>query len=155
MTDEMERRAEEVFAHLDRLGDGSMREGVLRAVEEGWFQREIADSAYELERKLNDRRHLLVGVNMATEGNDEPPPDTLHIGPEVEEAQLKRLAQVKADRDGERVDRALDRVRADASDASVNLMPALLDAVATQATVGEVIGALADVFGRYREDPVI
>jgi methylmalonyl-CoA mutase N-terminal domain/subunit len=155
LTDEIERRAEEVFAHLARLGDGSMREGVLRAIEEGWFQREIGDSAYELERKLNDGRHLLVGVNVATDGNDEPPPDTLHIGPEVEEAQLKRLAQVRADRDGEAVDDALDRVRADASDASVNLMPALLDAVATQATVGEVIGALADVFGRYREDPVI
>jgi methylmalonyl-CoA mutase N-terminal domain/subunit len=155
LTDELERRAEEVFAHLARLGDGSMREGVLRAIEEGWFQREIGDSAYELERKLNDGRHLLVGVNVATDGNDEPPPDTLHIGPEVEEAQLKRLAQVRADRDGEAVDDALDRVRADASDASVNLMPALLDAVATQATVGEVIGALADVFGRYREDPVI
>jgi len=155
LTDEMERRAEEVFAYLERLGDGSLREGVLRAIEEGWFQREIADSAYELERKLNDRRHLLVGVNVATEGNDEPPPDTLHIGPEVEEAQLKRLAQVKADRDGEQVDRALDRVRVDASDASVNLLPALMDAVATQATVGEVIDALADVFGRYREDPVI
>ncbi|MGQ0802670.1 MAG: acyl-CoA mutase large subunit family protein [Actinomycetota bacterium] len=155
LTDEMERRAEEVFAHLDRLGDGSMREGVLRAIEEGWFQREIADSAYELERKLNDRRHLLVGVNIATEGNDEPPPDTLHIGPEVEEAQLKRLAKVKADRDRDRVDDALDRVRADAADPGVNLMPALLAAVGTQATVGEVIGALADVFGRYREDPVI
>jgi methylmalonyl-CoA mutase N-terminal domain/subunit len=155
LTDEIERRAEEVFAHLARLGDGSMREGVLRAIEEGWFQREIGDSAYELERKLNDGRHLLVGVNVATDGNDEPPPDTLHIGPEVEEAQLKRLAQVRADRDGEAVDDALDRVRADASDASVNLMPALLDAVATQATVGEVIGALADIFGRYREDPVI
>ncbi|MGI8796842.1 MAG: acyl-CoA mutase large subunit family protein [Acidimicrobiia bacterium] len=155
LTDEMERRAEEVFDHLDRLGDGSMREGVLRAIEEGWFQREIGDAAYELERKLNDRRHLLVGVNIATEGNDEPQPDILRIGPEVEEAQLKRLAKVKADRDRERVDDALDRVRADASDPTVNVMPALLDAVATQATVGEVIDALADVFGRYREDPVI
>ncbi|MBA2327526.1 MAG: methylmalonyl-CoA mutase [Actinobacteria bacterium] len=155
LTDEMERRAEEVFDHLDRLGDGSMREGVLRAIEEGWFQREIGDAAYELERKLNDRRHLLVGVNIATEGNDEPQPDILRIGPEVEEAQLKRLAKVKADRDRERVDDALDRVRADASDPTVNVMPALLDAVATQATEGEVIDALADVFGRYREDPVI
>ena len=155
LTDEMERRAEAIFAHLDHLGDGSMLEGALQAVEQGWFQREIADSAYELERKLNDRRHLLVGVNTATEGNDEPPPDTLHIGPEVEEAQLKRLAKVKADRDGERVDDALERVRADASDPTVNVMPALCAAVATQATVGEVIGALADVFGRYREDPVI
>jgi methylmalonyl-CoA mutase, N-terminal domain len=54
MTDEMERQAEEIFAHLDELGDGSMLEGVLRGIEEGWFQGRIADSAYELERK--DRR---------------------------------------------------------------------------------------------------
>jgi methylmalonyl-CoA mutase, N-terminal domain len=155
LTDELERRAEQVFSHLEHLGDGSMLEGVLRAVENGWFQREIADSAYELERKLNDGRHLLVGVNTGTEGNDEPPPEILHIGPEVEEAQLKRLAQVKADRDGEAVEAALARVRADAADSDVNLMPALLEAVATQATVGEIVGALADVFGRYREDPVI
>jgi methylmalonyl-CoA mutase, N-terminal domain len=155
LTDELERRAEQVFSHLDRLGDGSMLEGVLRAVEDGWFQRAIADSAYELERKVNDGRHLLVGVNIATEGNDEPPPEILHIGPEVEEAQLKRLAQVKADRDGDAVEAALARVRADAADSAVNLMPALLEAVATQATVGEIVDALADVCGRYREDPVI
>ncbi|MGH9031229.1 MAG: acyl-CoA mutase large subunit family protein [Acidimicrobiia bacterium] len=155
MTDEMERRAEEVFAHLDRLGDGSMLEGVLRAVEEGWFQREIADSAYELERKLNDGRHLLVGVNTATDGNDEAPPETLHIGPEVEESQLKRLAQVKGDRDGERVEAALSKLSAAAADPTVNLMPALLDAVTTQATVGEIMNALAEVFGRHREEPVI
>jgi len=155
MTDEMERRAEEVFAHLDRLGDGSMLEGVLRGVEEGWFQREIGDSAYELERKLNDGRHLLVGVNTATDGNDEAPPETLHIGPEVEESQLKRLARVKGDRDGERVDAALAKVRADAADPTVNLMPALLDAATTQATVGEIMNALAEVFGRHREEPVI
>ena len=155
MTDEMERRAEDVFAHLDRLGDGSMLEGVLRGVEEGWFQREIADAAYELERKLNDGRHLLVGVNTATDGNDEAPPETLHIGPEVEESQLKRLARVKADRDRERVDAALAKLGADAADPTINLMPALLDAVTTQATVGEIMNALADVFGRHREEPVI
>jgi methylmalonyl-CoA mutase N-terminal domain/subunit len=155
MTDEMERRAEEVFAHLDRLGDGSIREGVLRAIEEGWFQREITDSAYELERKLNDGRHLVVGVNTATEGNDEPLPELLHIGPKVEEAQLKRLAEVKSDRNADQVDAALARVRSDAADPAVNLMPVLLDAVTTRATVGEIAGALADVFGRYREDPVI
>jgi methylmalonyl-CoA mutase N-terminal domain/subunit len=155
MTDEMERRAEDVFAHLDRLGDGSMLEGVLRGVEEGWFQREIGDSAYELERKLNDGRHLLVGVNTATDGNDEAPPETLHIGPEVEESQLKRLAQVKGDRDSDRVDAALSKVRVDAADPTLNLMPALLDAVTTRATVGEIMNALAEVFGRHREEPVI
>jgi methylmalonyl-CoA mutase N-terminal domain/subunit len=155
MTDEMERRAEEVFAHLDRLGDGSMREGVLRAIEEGWFQREIADAAYDLERKLNDRRHLVVGVNTATEGNDDAPPEILHIGAEVEEAQLKRLAQVKGDRSGDAVEAALARVSSDAADPTVNLMPALLEAVQTHATVGEIMNAMAEVFGRHREEPVI
>jgi methylmalonyl-CoA mutase N-terminal domain/subunit len=154
LTDEMERQAEEVFAHLGRLGDGSLLEGVFLAIESGWFQGEIAESAYELERKLNDGRHRLVGVNVATTGGDQEL-DILRIGPEVEEAQLKRLARVKADRDGAAVEAALARIRGDAAEPDVNLMPGLIDAVSTQATVGEIVGALADVFGRYREDPVI
>jgi methylmalonyl-CoA mutase N-terminal domain/subunit len=154
LTDEMERQAEAVFAHLDRLGDGSMLEGVFQGIESGWFQGEIAESAYELERKLNDGRHLMVGVNVATAGGDHEL-EILRIGPEVEEAQLKRLAQAKADRDGAAVDAALARVRTEAAEPDVNLMPVLIDAVSTQATVGEIVGALADVFGRYRENPVI
>jgi methylmalonyl-CoA mutase N-terminal domain/subunit len=154
LTDEMERQAEAVFAILDSLGDGSMLEGVLQAIESGWFQGEIAEAAYELERKLNDGRHLLVGVNVATAGGDEQP-EILRIGPEVEETQLKRLARVKADRDDAAVDIALARVRADAAEPDVNLMPGLVDAVSTQATLGEIVGALADMFGRYRENPVI
>jgi methylmalonyl-CoA mutase N-terminal domain/subunit len=154
LTDEMERQAEEVFAHLDRIGDGSLLEGVLQGIESGWFQGEIAESAYELERKLNDGRHLLVGVNVATTGGDQEL-DILRIGPEVEEAQLKRLARVKADRDGAAAEAALARIRSDAAEPDVNLMPGLIDAVSTQATVGEIVGALADVFGRHREDPVI
>ena len=82
LTDDM-RRAEEVFAHLDELGDGSMLEGCLRAVEDGWFQGEIADSAYELERKLNRGDHIVVGVNAFLDGNDESPAH-LRIGAEVE-----------------------------------------------------------------------
>jgi methylmalonyl-CoA mutase N-terminal domain/subunit len=151
----MERRAEEIFDHVDRAGDGSMLEGALRSVESGWFQKEIADAAYELERKLNDGRHLLVGVNTAFEGNEEPPPEILRIGPEVEEAQLKRLAKVKADRDDEMVRGALDGVRAAASEPTTNVMPALIDAVRAYATEGEIMNALADVFGRYVETPVI
>jgi methylmalonyl-CoA mutase N-terminal domain/subunit len=154
LTDEMERRAEAVFAYLERLGDGSLLKGVLRGIESGWFQSEIAESAYESERKLNDGRHLVVGVNVATQGGDEAP-EILRIGPEVEEVQLKRLSRVKADRDDAAVDAALARVRADAADPGVNLVPSFLDAVSTQATVGEIVGALADVFGRHREVPVI
>ena len=78
LTDEMERQAEAVFDHLDRLGDGSILEGVFRAIESGWFQGEIAESAYELERKLNDGRHLVVGVNVATQGGDQQARDPAH-----------------------------------------------------------------------------
>jgi methylmalonyl-CoA mutase N-terminal domain/subunit len=155
LTDEMERRAEDIFDHLDAVGEGSMLEGALREVESGWFQREIADAAYELERKLNDGRHVVVGVNTALEGNDAPPPDILRIGPEVEEAQCKRLAQVRADRDDERVTDALAAVRAAAADPTVNVMPSLIAAVDVYATEGEVMDALADVFGRYVETPVL
>jgi methylmalonyl-CoA mutase N-terminal domain/subunit len=153
LTDEMERQAEELFALIDERGSGSMFEGGVIGVEEGWFQTQIAESAYELERQLNRDRHIVVGVNAFREGNDEPYPDILRIGPEVEETQLKRLAAVKARRSPEAVDAALARVRHDAADANVNLMPALLDAVNAYATVGEIVDALADVFGRWVEDP--
>jgi methylmalonyl-CoA mutase N-terminal domain/subunit len=153
LTDEMERQAEELFAQIDERGNGSMFEGGVVGVEEGWFQGQIGESAYELERKLNRNRDIVVGVNAFTEGNDDAPPEILHIGPEVEEQQLKRLADVKAQRTPEAVDAALARVRRDAADANVNLMPALLDAVLAYATIGEVVDALADVFGRWREDP--
>src|SRR6478752_3126877 len=89
LTDELERQAEAVFARVDELGAGSMLDGVVRGVEEGWFQSEIADSAYELERKLNAGRQVIVGVTQFLEGNDEPPPETLRIGPEVEEEQRR------------------------------------------------------------------
>ena len=151
LTDDIEARAEAVFAHLDTLGDGSMLEGCLRAVEDGWFQGEIADSAYELERKLNRGDHIVVGVNAFLEGNDEPPPPTLRIGPEVEDQQLKRLAEVKADRNDDAVEAALARVRADASETTTNLMPAFLAAADAYATVGEICETLASVFGRHVE----
>jgi methylmalonyl-CoA mutase N-terminal domain/subunit len=151
LTDDIEARAEAVFAHLDEMGDGSMLEGCLRAVEDGWFQGEIADSAYELERKLNRGDHVVVGVNAFLEGNDEPPPPTLSIGPEVEDQQLKRLATVKADRDDAKVVAALEQVRLDAAEPNTNLMPALLVASDAYATVGEICETLASVFGRHVE----
>ena len=155
LTDEMERQAEAIFAHVEELGGGSMLEGALVGIEEGWFQSEISRAAYELERKLNDGRHTMVGITDFLEGNDEAPPDILQIGRECEEDQLKRLAAVKADRGADRVDAALARLRADAAEPTVNLMPAILEAVDAYATVGEIMSALADVFGRHREVPVI
>ena len=155
LTDELERRAESIFETLERLGGGSMLDGVLAGVESGWFQRAIGDSAYELERRRDDGHDVVVGVTDFFEGNDEPLPELLRIDADVEERQLKRLAATKAERDDGRVYDALHRVREVAAEPTTNLLPTLLDAVRVYATVGEVMGALADVFGRYTESPVI
>ena len=154
MTDEMERRAEAVFARILELGAGSMLDGTLEAIEQGWFQAEIAESAYQFERKLASGRRVLVGANQFVEG-DEGRPQILSIGHDVEEAQLKRLAEVKRSRDGAAVEAVLARVRGDAARSEVNVVPGILDAVRAHATIGEIVTALADVFGRWTEDPFI
>jgi methylmalonyl-CoA mutase, N-terminal domain len=155
LTDEIERQAEAVFARLDEWGGGSMLEGVLHGIESNWFQGEIADAAYVFQRKVATGRRVVVGVNAFTEGSEEPAPPTLHIGPEVDEAQRKRLAAVRQRRDQHEVDAKLAAVAADAAVAEVNLMPAILDAVRAYATVGEIVGALGSVFGRWAENPVV
>ena len=155
LTDEVERQAEELFAHIDELGGGSMLEGAIRGIEENWFQGRIADSAYDLERRFNAGRRIVVGVNRFTEGNDDEVIDLLKITNEDEARQLKRLDQVRAERSMAAVTAGLDRVRYDAADPSVNLMPALVDAVKAYATLGEVMRAMGEVFGRHIETPTI
>jgi methylmalonyl-CoA mutase N-terminal domain/subunit len=154
MTDELERQAEEVFAHLDELGRGSILDGVHAGIETGWFQGEIAEAAYTLEKKISSGRRVVVGVNRFAEADDELL-RTLYIGPEVEQRQLERLAKVRSSRAQPDVDAALARVSADAARTDTNLMPALVEAVRAYATVGEIVAALAVVFGRWTEDPVI
>ena len=155
LTDEVERQAEEIFAHLDELGRGSMLDGVIKGIEDNWFQGRIADSAYELERKLNEGRRIVVGVNRFTEGNEASGIDLLQITHEDEARQLKRLDQIRHDRDQVAVDAALARLAADAADPELNLMPTLIDTVSTYATLGEVMAALGSVFGRHVEVPTI
>jgi methylmalonyl-CoA mutase, N-terminal domain len=155
LTDELEARAEAIFGRIDAMGSGSMLDGAVQGIEEGWYQSAIADSAYELERKLNSGRHVVVGVTAFLEGNDEAPPETLRIGPEVEEEQRRRLEKVRGERDAGAVASALTRVRADAAEPTVNLMPALLDAARAYASLGEIVDALASVFGRWVEQPRI
>jgi methylmalonyl-CoA mutase N-terminal domain/subunit len=155
LTNEMERQAEEVFAHLDRLGRGSILEGVHEGIENSYFQKEIAEAAYELEKKINSGRRVVVGVNRFTQGSEESLTDILRIGPEVEERQIKRLEQVRTDRNDEAVAAALAKVAADAAEPDVNVMPALLGAVSTYATIGEIVDTLAGVYGRWQETPVV
>jgi methylmalonyl-CoA mutase N-terminal domain/subunit len=155
LTDEMERLAEETFSYLDDLGNGSMLEGVLRGIEEGWFQNEVADAAYRFDRSLNSGRRTLVGANAFTEGNDEDPIEVLKITDEDERRQVKRLAEVKSRRDADAVERSLRALASSAADPEANLMPSLLEAVRTYATLGEIMDRLAGVFGRHVEQPSI
>jgi methylmalonyl-CoA mutase N-terminal domain/subunit len=154
MTDELDRQAEAIFAHVLEAGDGSMLDGTIKLIEDHWFMAEIGDAAYQFERKVNTGRRVIVGVNRFTDGDDDVPP-LLSIGAEIEDLQRKRLASVKQGRDDDAVHAALARVRADAGTAEVNLMPAIIDAVKVFATEGEIIGALADTFGRWTERATI
>jgi methylmalonyl-CoA mutase, N-terminal domain len=155
MTNEMERQAEAILGHLDALGDGSMLEGVYRAIEDGWFEGQIAEASAAFERRLADGTRGVVGVNCYVEEEPEAGPDILTISHDVEVDQLGRLAKVKAGRDPRAVAAALAEVRADAARSELNLVPAVLRAVAAYATVGEVIGALREVFGTWVERPVL
>ncbi len=154
MTDEMERQAEDIFAKVNEMGGGSMLEGTFQGIEEGWFQGRIADSAYAFERKVNNGERIVVGVNAFTEGDEANPP-LLYIGPEVEERQLKRLGNIKHDRNSAAVAESLAVVTAAAADPLVNTMPPILDAVRVYATVGEIIGALGSEFGLWEERTMI
>jgi methylmalonyl-CoA mutase N-terminal domain/subunit len=155
LTDEVERQAEEIFAYLDELGGGSILEGVVKGIEENWFQGKIADSAYELERNFNQGRRIVVGVNRFTEGNDDSAIDILQITNEDEARQIKRLREVRQDRDAETVRAALDKLAKEAADPEVNLMPTLIETVGAYATLGEMMNAMAGVFGRHVEVPTI
>jgi methylmalonyl-CoA mutase N-terminal domain/subunit len=153
LTDELERQAEEVFAHLLEAGAGSVLEGVIACVDDGWFVSEIADAAYAFQSKIARDEWKLVGVNAYVEAESVAPP-TLSIDPAVEADQLARLAAIKQARDDDAVRRSLTRIVADASDPTVNLMPALIEAAGTMVTVGEAMRALETVFGIYMERQV-
>ncbi len=153
LTDELERQAEAIFAFLRTQGDGTMLDGVVRATEAGWFQGQIADAAYDFQRRVNAGEFVIVGVNDHVDGDDAAPP-TLRIDPAAEDRQLTRLRQVKADRDDDAVRASLDRIRRDAADPVVNLMPAILAAVQAHVTVGEITAALESVFGTWTERAV-
>jgi methylmalonyl-CoA mutase N-terminal domain/subunit len=154
LTDEVERQAEAYLGRILEMGSGSILDGVYAGIDSGFFQAEIADASFELECRFDSGRRLVVGVNtLASEGG--PVLDILEIDPEVEVRQHKRLAETRAARSDAGVRDSLAALEAAAVDSSTNLMPSILDAVRAMATEGEIIDALAGVFGRYREIPVI
>ncbi len=151
MTDRIEARAEEIFAAIDRMGDGSMLDGVLHGINEGWFQSALADSAYEFEKALNSGDRVIVGVNKYVK-EDETPLEILRIGAEIEAGQRAKLTRLRGSRDQEKVDAALHQLREGAA-GDANLMELIVAAARERATLGEIVSAMKDVFGGYREPP--
>ena len=151
LTDEMERRAEEIFAEIMAMGDGSMLEGCIAGIESNYFLGRIADSAYELERSFNRGDRVVVGANRFLEGNDDADLETLKISGEDEQKQRTRLEEVRRDRNDDDVRKCLATLAAEAADPEVNLMPALIEAARNYVTVGEMMATMAGVFGRYVE----
>ena len=155
LTNEMERRAEEIFADIEAFGNGSMLDGCINGIEENWFQSRIADSAYDLERKFNSGERIIVGVSHFLEGNDEEEIDLLRITNEDEQKQRRRLDAVRSSRNSAAVAESLSVLETQAADPEINLMPALINASNAQATVGEMMKSMGTVFGRHIEVPTI
>jgi methylmalonyl-CoA mutase N-terminal domain/subunit len=141
MTKQMQGEARDYFRRIEELG------GMIPALESGFFRREIADAAFTYQREVDAKRKLIVGVNAFQEA-DEKPVETLLIDDAVEKGQVAALKKRKETRDNAAVRRHLDDVKRVAA-TGVNLMPAIIEAAEARCTVGEVMYALADVFGRY------
>jgi len=147
LTSQIEDRAMEYIDEIDRLG------GSLKAIEKGYIQKEISYSAYNYQRAVDSGEQVVVGVNKFV-SQDEPEPETLEIGVETERKQVERLKRLKRERNNQRVNEVLSRVR-DVARSSQNIMPVLIEAVKAYATVGEISDALRDVFGEYREPNIL
>ncbi|HYC88311.1 MAG TPA: methylmalonyl-CoA mutase family protein [Thermoanaerobaculia bacterium] len=144
LTNRMEQGCFEYFDKIDQFG------GMVEAVEAGFPQREIWDAAYQFQRSVDSGEKLVVGVNSFRMEQEEPY-DALYIDESVTAEQIAALNKVRAERDSQKVQDALQALRNAAADENANTMPLLIDAVKVYATVGEISDAFRDVFGTYQE----
>src|SRR5579864_7096814 len=146
LTNELERQAIEYFDRIEQLG------GVIPAIEENFFQREIAEASFRYQSEVERKQRVIVGVNKYVQ-EDEQPLEILRIDPELETQQIARVRATRASRDAAAAEAALAELkRAAASDA--NLMPPIMDAARARVTMGEMCDALREVWGIWRETPV-
>jgi methylmalonyl-CoA mutase N-terminal domain/subunit len=144
LTDRIEAEAAACVEQVDAIG------GVVAAIEAGYIQRQIEQSAYEYGRSVEEKRRIVVGVNRFTSGR-EPDIDIFEVPEEIRNTQIDKLSRVRQQREGTRVRKSLDELRQAAAEPSVNLMPPILEAVHSYASIGEICGVLRDAFGEYRE----
>jgi methylmalonyl-CoA mutase, N-terminal domain len=146
LTNELERQAYEYFDRIEKLG------GVIPAIEENFFQREIAEASFRYQSEVEAKQRVIVGVNRYVQ-DEEQKVELLRIDPALEQKQIERVQATRAKRDSARAEAALAELkRASATDA--NLMPPILDAARARVTMGEMCEALRDVWGIWRETPV-
>ncbi|HLF16916.1 MAG TPA: methylmalonyl-CoA mutase family protein, partial [Candidatus Thermoplasmatota archaeon] len=148
LTAELEDKANDYFRRIDRMG------GVVRGIESGFFQREIADAAFQAQRRIESGDQVIVGVN-DFRIEEEPYTDLLKVDDELERRQVKELHALKAKRDKAKAEKAL-RALSTACEAKPrpNLMPFLLDASRAYCTLGEIREAMVAAYGEYREPAV-
>jgi methylmalonyl-CoA mutase N-terminal domain/subunit len=157
LTDTMEQEAEAIFAKIKAMGGGDerthsigpMTSGILRGIEDGWFMGEIAEAAFTYQRQLEKGDKRLVGVNVHTSTVEEPL-EILRVSHEVEVEQVRSLAERRTARDAALAAQAVARM-VEVARTSENLVPAMLDAVRAEATLGEICDALRAEWGEYSE----
>ncbi|HEY7651460.1 MAG TPA: methylmalonyl-CoA mutase family protein, partial [Methylomirabilota bacterium] len=148
LTNRIEAEVLAILAKVDGMG------GTIKAIEEGFFQREIADSAYAFARRKAAGEQPVVGVNVMVEPS-EPPPIPIHkVDPAVEARQVNHLKDVRRRRDAALVARLLDRLEKEAREPAINLMPVTIELVRARASLGEIAARLRQVWGSYVERPV-
>ncbi len=146
MTDFMEDETYKYFDKVESLG------GVLKAIEKGFFQQEIANASYKYQNEIETNKRIMVGANDFTEEEDIDIP-LLKMDPEGERKKLERLKKIRSNRDQSKYSQALERLRK-AAEGQENMMPYILEAVKAQATLGEACNVLRDIFGEYDEPPI-
>jgi len=147
LTNELEREAYDYFDRIDELG------GVVGAIEQNFFQREIAEASFRFQQEVERGERVIVGVNRFVAEDDVEPP-LLKIDPALERKQIERVQALRARRDARRVEAALAQLKADAATADRNLLPPIVEAAKADATMGEMCDALREVWGVWRETPV-
>lgn len=146
-TDEIEKAAMEYISRIDELG------GAAKAIDEGYIQREIMDAAYEYQRDVEEERAIVVGVNKY-QVEEKTPDNLLRVDPIVGENQKAKLQALREARDQEAVDQALARLK-EVAKGQDNIMPAILEAVKTYASLGEITDVLREVFGEYKQAVIV
>jgi methylmalonyl-CoA mutase, N-terminal domain len=148
LTNRLEEQALDYFERIRELG------GVIPAIKENFFQREIAEASFRFQREVEAGERVIVGVNRYEDAGDEEEVDTLHIDPALEQKQIERVTALRARRESGAAEEALARLKRDAARDDVNLMPAIIEASKAYVTMGEMCDALREVWGIWRETPV-